>query len=131
MKDNSILESMFKTYGKSKIDWMGFPVTTKNYITYHHIYEARNGGIESENNGALLTRKAHEYLNIAYIIDRPLYDEYNYYFRIINDMKMPPSDEIMSLMYNLKKRLKKLVKDYENSKSRGYHNNSLEKAPNL
>ena len=76
---------------------MGWNVAKNNYITYHHIWDNRNGGEESVSNGALLTRKAHEYLNITEIIAPKLYDEYQYWFRLINDSKFTPNDEIMSI----------------------------------
>lgn len=125
MTNKEVLYEMYKTYGKPTTDWMGYKVTAKNYITYHHIHEERNGGIEEACNGALLTRKAHEMLNTIFIIDRKLYDEYQYWFRIINDMKCPPSYKIMQTMYNLKKRAKEVINNNEKTKF------SLEKAKNL
>ncbi len=105
MKNKDILYEMFEIYGNPTVDWMGFEVTKHNKITYHHITEARRGGLETIENGALLTKGAHSKLHEIELLDKELYDEYQYWFRIINDMRCKPSNEIMNIMYSLKKRL--------------------------
>ena len=96
---------MLKIYGKPTIDWMGYEVTTNNRITYHHIVEKHNGGERTIENGALLTVIAHQNLHKIEKSHPELYDEYQYWFKIINDMKCPPNEEVMGIMYHLKKRL--------------------------
>lgn len=105
MKHSVLIDEMYKIYGKPTIDWMGFEVTESNNITYHHIVEVRNGGKATIENGALLTKKAHKKLNQIQDSDPELYQEYQDWFRTINDMKCPPTPEIMEIMMYLKKRL--------------------------
>ena len=104
MKNKEILSKMFKIYGNPSIDWMGFRVTENNPITFHHIIEERNGGKGNIHNGALLTNYAHQELHKLEISDKELYDEYQYWFKVINDMKCPPTKEIKNIMRHLKLR---------------------------
>lgn len=105
MHNRLVLEDMKRIFGHTRTDWMGFKVTKHNKLTYHHINEKRNGGEESVSNGALLTRKAHTYLHMLETLNPELYEEYNYYFRIINDMRRKPTSEIMEIMYYKQKEL--------------------------
>ena len=104
MKNKDVLEKMFKIFGYPTVDWMGFRVTEENPITFHHIVEERNGGKGNIHNGALLTNYAHQALHKLEISDKGLYDEYQYWFKVINDMKCPPTKEIMRTMRHLKLR---------------------------
>ena len=106
MKNKEVLYEMFKIYGEPKIDWMGFEVTKNNPITYHHIREERSGGKETVDNGALLTKNSHAKLHKIEKSHHELYAEYQYWFKIINDMKCPPTEEVMMVIYSLKNRLK-------------------------
>lgn len=78
MKDKQILLEMFKIYGKPTKCWMGYPITAKNYISFHHITEKRNGGKDEISTGALLSRKSYEMLHQIEQIDINLYQEYTY-----------------------------------------------------
>ena len=113
MKNKDILYEMINIYGINKIDWMGWEITSTNKLTYHHIIEKRNGGEESVQNGALLTRKAHQALHQAEVYNPDLYNEYQYWFRIINDMMCPPTEEIMEIMRSLRARIYKKGKPKE------------------
>jgi hypothetical protein len=104
MKNKEIMQDMLKIFKPSGVDWMGWEITETNYLTYHHIIEQRNGGEESIYNGALITRKAHLFLNFLSENNPELYREYQYWFRLINDMRRPPSPEIMEIMFSLKAR---------------------------
>ncbi len=106
MKNKEILNEMFKIYGKPSVDWMGFEVTNNNPITFHHIKEERSGGKETVDNGALLTKSSHSKLHKIEKSNLELYTEYKYWFRIINDMRCAPTEEVMEVIYSLKKRLK-------------------------
>jgi hypothetical protein len=110
MINKNVLYEMFNIYGYPNIDWMGYEVTDDDIITYHHIKEKRNGGPESVNNGALLTSRAHLTLHRIEKYDIDLYNEYNYYFQIINDMKCPPTFELMEIMECLKERSDYILK---------------------
>lgn len=105
MRNKSVLTTMFEIYGKPKIDWMGYEVSEENTLTYHHIVKAEDGGDASLENGAILTKKAHAKLHTIEVLDSKLYEEYNYWFRLINDMKCSPTFEIMQIMYSLKDKL--------------------------
>ncbi len=104
MKNKEVLEKMFKIYGEPSIDWMGFKVTDNNPITFHHIVEERNGGKTNIRNGALLTNYAHQELHKLEISDKELYEEYRYWFKIINEMNCPPTKKVMKNMRYLKLR---------------------------
>lgn len=91
-------------YKPDRKDWMGFPITKRNKLTYHHIEEARKGGPESVDNGALLTIKAHAELHQVEHRDKKLYEEYQNLFRTINDSKQHPTQEMKAKMAELKKK---------------------------
>ena len=55
-------------------------------------------------NGALLTKNSHAKLHKIEKSHHELYTEYQYWFRIINDMKCPPTKEIKKIMRHLKLR---------------------------
>lgn len=59
-------------YGK--ICMLGEPVTTKNYLTYHHIVKKQHGGSATIKNGALLSKYMHE---VLHQIELYYYQEYN------------------------------------------------------
>ncbi len=111
MKNVELIKEMFEIYGTPSVDWMGFSVKEIcpgfYDITLHHINEARNGGKRRIENLAMLTNKAHEKLHMLERHDKSLYDEYEYWFRIINDMQCPPTKEVMDNIYQLKERLEK------------------------
>lgn len=132
MRNKSVLTLMFNIYGKPKIDWMGYGVTPDNTLTYHHIIKVEDGGDASIENGAILTSRAHSRLHSIEVLDPKLYEEYQYWFRLINDMQCPPTFEVMQIMYNLKDRLEY---DISNKKQIKEQNRSLvmkpkEKIPN-
>ena len=120
MKNIELLEEMFDFYGVPSVDWMGFPVREicpgLYDITLHHIDEARNGGLRRPENLAMLTNEAHIKLHIIEKYDKPLYEEYRYWFRIINDMMCSPTEEVMENIYKLKERLDKTDPYYKKGK---------------
>ena len=60
-----ILRLMINLYNIHKIDWMGYKVCKENPYTYHHLKKKCHGGKETIENGAALTKIAHEYLHIV------------------------------------------------------------------
>ena len=90
-KVQMVREQMLSIFGEGC--WMGYKVTKKNQYTYHHIKEARYGGRVSIDNGALLTRGAHNDLNLLDEHARDLYHELNDLFKILNQTKKPPTKE--------------------------------------
>ena len=84
-----IRETMISIYGEGC--WMGYKLTKANPYTYHHIREARNGGKVTLDNGALLTRFAHDDLNEMENRARYLYRELNALFKELNQTRKPPT----------------------------------------
>ena len=105
MVNKYVLVEMVKIFKTYDYDWMGYPISENNILTYHHIIEKRNGGETSFVNGALLTNEAHRNLHKLEHFDPKLYEEYAYFFRIINDMRCPLTAEMKGIMNNLKSRL--------------------------
>lgn len=125
MIDKEVLYEMFDIYGKPTIDWMGFIVLDDDIITYHHIIEKRNGGKEAVTNGALLTSRAHLILHRLEKYNPDLYDEYQYFFQIINNMKCEPTFEMMEIMEALKSRMEYSLKHKKEMLSLQNKNNML------
>lgn len=90
-KVQMVREQMLSIYGEGC--WMGYRVTRKNQYTFHHIKEARHGGRVSIDNGALLTRGAHNDLNLLDEHARDLYHELNNLFKELNETRKPPTKE--------------------------------------
>ena len=61
------------------------------------------------------------YLNIIKIIDPDLYDNYQYMFRLINDMRRPPNEAVMEIIYALKKRLEEDIRLWKSQSSQKVH----------
>lgn len=115
---NNVLENMIKIYKPNGKDWMGYKLSFNNPYTYHHIIERRNGGIVSIDNGAILTKKAHIYLNYldGYCPDG--YDAYQEMFRYINSLRKPLTLDIYEELYDLAYRIEveKVYKFYSESR---------------
>ena len=70
----SIVNLMVNKYELNKygLDFMGYRITNSKQLTYHHLLiQNKNGGKETLENGAILTKNAHRYLNY---IERRNYD---------------------------------------------------------
>lgn len=80
----SILSLMIKIYGIEDRDWMGFVIDKKSSLTFHHIVKAENGGKCSMDNGAILTKNAHDFLHCIEGKNIEIYNEINNLFKIIN-----------------------------------------------
>ena len=97
-----ILIDIFQPEG---VDWMNFALARHNQYTFHHIVEKCNGGEKNIDNGAILTRKAHNFLNLLSYLCPEAYNDLNAVFRKINGTKKPVTkkitDEIDEIMYNL------------------------------
>ena len=64
------MQRVYCTYEK---DWMGFKISKRNFLTFHHITKRCMKGLEDIDNGALLGKKSHELLNMIEIFDEDLY----------------------------------------------------------
>lgn len=82
-------------YNPDGFDWMNFEITPKNPVSYHHIVERRNGGRTKIENGAILTDKSHDLLNILDHYCPAAYNDLQEVFREINSSSEPPSNEIV------------------------------------
>ena len=86
-------------------DWMNFALTRGNPFTYHHIDEKSKGGDRSINNGAILTKKAHRFLNFLQLVYPDAYNDLQDVFRRINESKKPVTqefiDEIDAILYKV------------------------------
>ena len=116
--NNEILKEMKKIYykkGYEYIDWMGFKIDDINKPSYHHIEKAENlrnnneSDIATIDNGAYLGKKSHELLHKIEVLDKDLYDSWNYLFLLINKMKTYPIDDVWDLVYELKDKSLNLV----------------------
>lgn len=87
------LIQMLKIYKPNGIDWMAYSMTKDNPYTFHHIIEKRNGGKVRVSNGAILTRDAHDLLNVFDMYDVKLYKELNYLFKQLNNSQRPPEED--------------------------------------
>ena len=86
----NIIKIMINQYNIKKTDWMGYEVSKDNPYTYHHLLKKVNGGKEAIVNGAILTKIAHEYLNIIESRDNELYNYINNVLKQINEQGFMP-----------------------------------------
>lgn len=102
-----IRERMISIYGEGC--WMGYKLTKANPYTYHHIHEARNGGRVTLDNGALLTRFAHNDLNEMENHARYLYKELNDLFKELNRTRKPATKEYFKEVNGILLRADKII----------------------
>ncbi len=81
---------MFQTY---EVDWLGYPITEENMLTFHHVEKKADGGLFVLENGALLTLDAHEELNTIENKDYKVYMLLTNLFKKLNESKKPPTEE--------------------------------------
>lgn len=86
----NITKIMIDQYNVQKIDWMGYKLNKDNPYTYHHLIKRENGGKEIIENGAILTRIAHEYLHKIECKDIELYNYINNVLKQINEQGFGP-----------------------------------------
>ena len=94
MKDTTLL-LMNYIYNPDGYDWMNFKEVKGNLFTYHHIKERRNGGHKTIDNGAILTHKAHDLLNMLEVRCPDIYNELQSIFKRINASHLPPTNDII------------------------------------
>ena len=116
--NNEVLKKMRKIYYSKNveyIDWMGFRITEENKPSYHHITKAEELRNNNENddatleNGAYLGKKSHELLHKIEVLDKDLYNSWNYLFSVINKMKCYPIDDVWYLVNELKEKSLELL----------------------
>ena len=89
----AVLEKLVERHGTYGVDWMGFTLTKKNPLTYHHIQKDSEKGKKTLDNGAPLSKNAHRFLNCLERVKPDLYIEWNDLFREINATASPPTVE--------------------------------------
>lgn len=91
--------------------FMGFPLTKDSRFTFHHCIKKEDGGTNSIDNGAVLTREAHELLNYIEMNYYDIYYKINEKLKEISNGKKHPTKEqlyeIKSLINDFR-RLEKL-----------------------
>lgn len=102
-----VREIMLSIYGEGC--WMAYRLTKKNPYTYHHIHEARNGGKVTIDNGAILTRFAHDDLNELEKCAPYLYRELNSMFKELNGTRKPPTKEYFKEVNGILLRADKII----------------------
>ena len=74
------------------VDWMNYKIVKPSDLTYHHILEKRRGGQRTLQNGAILVRVAHDYLNYLDRYYHKYYNDLNGLFKELNMTMAPPDD---------------------------------------
>lgn len=98
-----ILNLMIDYYNLKGIDFMGYKVSKHNPYTYHHILKRCHGGIETIENGAILTKFSHQYLHIIETRDLEAYNQINNILKQINEQGFGPlKNQILAIDYILK-----------------------------
>lgn len=109
-----IVKIMAREYNLKGIDFMGYHLERNNPYTYHHIVKRCHGGEETKENGAILTRIAHEYLHIVESRELQLYVELNKVLKEINEQHYRPTEkQLLAIDYMLSM----FEKEYEYDKT--------------
>jgi len=95
---DAVLCQMIKIFEPKNTDWMGYKVTKKNPYTYHHILEKRKGGAQTIDNGAILSREAHDHLNYLELYVPQAYNDWQTLFKYFNKLKRPLTKEEYKLI---------------------------------
>lgn len=99
------LKIMLKKYKPNNVDWMNFILTRKNPFTIHHIISRSVGGQDSQENAAILTRRAHDLIHILEYACPDAYRDLQHIFLDINSSNKPPTYEMLNrvddILYNI------------------------------
>lgn len=101
-----VLKLLVSKYAIEDFDWMNFRITQENPLTFHHIKKACQGGEETVENGAPLTRYAQEYLHLIESCNFKLYRRLNRVLNEINEQGFAPT-------HNQEKRIELLLLEFE------------------
>lgn len=86
----------------------------RDMITYHHILERRNNGHTTWENGALLGRSSHDYLNFLDNQYHNIYKELNGAFIDLNRTYAPPTEDYYDEIEHILRKVNK----YDNYKNK-------------
>ncbi len=101
------LKKIFRPKDK---DWLGFKISSRNFLTYHHLFKQVYGTWEDFDpkyqlhNGALLTKNAHRYIHLLESIDREKFLALTELMRQLNNSMTPPNDEYYEKVKKIKNR---------------------------
>ncbi len=98
---DDVLNRMIEIYKPEDIDWMLVGKSNGNPYTFHHIVEERHGGKREIDNGAILTKRAHQYLNLLDMQYHDYYEELNVLFLYLNRTNMPPTEDYFEEVRNV------------------------------
>ena len=112
----AVLERLQERHGTYGVDWMGFTLSKKNPLTYHHIIKECEKGKKTVENGAPLTKQAHAFLNCLERVKPDLYVEWNELFTEINRSEAPPSEEHVEKIKVLRKKGEVIEQLYKKSR---------------
>lgn len=113
---DAVLERLQERHGTYGVDWMGFNLSRKNPLTYHHIKKNCEKGKRTLENGAPLTKQAHTFLNCLERTKPDLYVEWNELFKEINKSEAPPTEEHIEKIKVLRKKGEIIEKSFMNRK---------------
>lgn len=106
---NNKTRELIEIYGSNC--WMGYTVSKHNPYTFHHIRKESKGGRREIQNGALLTRVAHDDLHKIEHVQRCkcYYRELNELFKELNKTRKPPTIEFYKEVNSILKKVSKKV----------------------
>lgn len=88
------------------VDWMDYKIVRTSDLTFHHIKEARNGGKRVLENGAILVKASHQYLNYLDRYYHKHYNDLNYLFKQLNMTMQPPTQDYYDEVHHVLKKVK-------------------------
>lgn len=86
-----VLKLLVTKFAITDFDWMNFRITKENPLTFHHIKKVSQGGEETLDNGAPLTRYAQEYLHLMESYNFKIYRRLNRILAEINEQGFVPT----------------------------------------
>lgn len=92
---------MIRIYELTDKCFMGFSVKQDSKFTFHHCIKKEYGGSNSIDNGAILTKEAHQFLNYLEINNYELYYLINCILIEISKGKQHPSNEQWKEIHDL------------------------------
>lgn len=112
----AVVERLVERHGTYGVDWMGFVLRRSNPLTYHHIIKDCDKGKKTLENGALLSRKGHRFLNCLELNYPSLYEEWNALFTDINNSKAPLTENHIQKIKKLRQKGKQIEENFMNGK---------------
>ena len=103
--NNRNLKKLIRIFKPDGFDWMNFVLTRRNPYTFHHIKSRSDGGEDLVENGAILTRRAHDLLHLLEFICPEAYNDLQNVFIKINKSHKPLTEDVIyeidDILYNI------------------------------